>query len=51
MASTWRAKTVGPAVPSAYLDNRLPDDTSYGFHMFGVFVSPVASKIYVTSNV
>lgn len=34
MASTWRAKTVGPAVPSAYLDNRLPDDTSYGFHIF-----------------
>ncbi|XP_066399770.1 UDP-glucosyltransferase UGT13248-like [Miscanthus floridulus] len=34
MASTWRAKTVGPALPSAYLDNRLPDDTSYGFHIF-----------------
>ena len=34
MASTWRAKTVGPTVPSAYLDNRLPDDTSYGFHLY-----------------
>jgi len=34
MASTWRAKTVGPALPSAYLDNRLPDDTSCGFHIF-----------------
>ncbi|RLM87213.1 UDP-glycosyltransferase 74F2-like [Panicum miliaceum] len=34
MASTWRAKTVGPIVPSAYLDNRLPDDTSYGFHLY-----------------
>uniref|UniRef100_A0A0E0M3G7 Deoxynivalenol-UDP-glucosyltransferase n=1 Tax=Oryza punctata TaxID=4537 RepID=A0A0E0M3G7_ORYPU len=34
MASTWRSKTVGPTVPSAYLDNRLPDDTSYGFHLF-----------------
>lgn len=34
MASAWRAKTVGPAVPSAYLDNRLPDDTSYGFHLY-----------------
>ncbi|OEL22039.1 UDP-glycosyltransferase 74F2 [Dichanthelium oligosanthes] len=34
MASTWRAKTVGPTVPSAFLDNRLPDDTSYGFHLF-----------------
>uniref|UniRef100_A0A0D9XFQ3 Deoxynivalenol-UDP-glucosyltransferase n=1 Tax=Leersia perrieri TaxID=77586 RepID=A0A0D9XFQ3_9ORYZ len=34
MASTWRARMVGPTVPSAYLDNRLPDDTSYGFHLF-----------------
>lgn len=34
MSSAWRAKTVGPAVPSAYLDNRLPDDTSYGFHLY-----------------
>uniref|UniRef100_A0A0E0ETW6 Glycosyltransferase n=1 Tax=Oryza meridionalis TaxID=40149 RepID=A0A0E0ETW6_9ORYZ len=34
MASAWRAKTVGLTVPSAYLDNRLPDDTSYGFHLF-----------------
>ncbi|CAN6182985.1 unnamed protein product [Urochloa humidicola] len=34
MESTWRAKTVGPTVPSAYLDNRLPDDTSYGFHIY-----------------
>ncbi|TVU30835.1 hypothetical protein EJB05_22479, partial [Eragrostis curvula] len=33
MASRWGAKTVGPSVPSAYLDNRLPDDTSYGFHL------------------
>ena len=33
MASMWGAKTVGPTVPSAYLDNRLPDDASYGFHL------------------
>ncbi|CAL5087319.1 unnamed protein product [Urochloa decumbens] len=33
MASAWRAKTVGPTVPSAFLDNALPDDTSYGFHL------------------
>lgn len=33
MESTWRAKTVGPTVPSAYLDNRLPDDVSYGIHL------------------
>ena len=33
MASTWRAKMVGPTVPSAFLDNRLPDDVSYGIHL------------------
>jgi UDP:flavonoid glycosyltransferase YjiC (YdhE family) len=33
MASMWGAKTVGPTVPSAYLDNRLPDDVSYGYHL------------------
>uniref|UniRef100_A0A0E0M3G9 Glycosyltransferase n=1 Tax=Oryza punctata TaxID=4537 RepID=A0A0E0M3G9_ORYPU len=33
MATTWGAKTIGPTVPSAYLDNRLPDDASYGFHL------------------
>nr|CAB3453976.1 unnamed protein product [Digitaria exilis] len=32
--SRWGAKTVGPTVPSAYLDNRLPDDVSYGFHLY-----------------
>ncbi|CAL5082387.1 unnamed protein product [Urochloa decumbens] len=34
MESKWRAKTVGPTVPSAYLENRLPEDTSYGFHIY-----------------
>ncbi|CAN6198561.1 unnamed protein product [Urochloa humidicola] len=34
MASAWGAKTVGPTVPSAYLDNAMPDDTSYGFHLY-----------------
>ncbi|XP_052168345.1 UDP-glycosyltransferase 79-like [Oryza glaberrima] len=33
MAATWGARTIGPTVPSAYLDNRLPDDASYGFHL------------------
>ncbi|GJM84397.1 hypothetical protein PR202_ga00061 [Eleusine coracana subsp. coracana] len=33
MASRWGAKTVGPTVPSAYLDNRITDDKSYGFHL------------------
>ncbi|BAF25600.2 Os09g0518400 [Oryza sativa Japonica Group] len=33
MAATWGAKTVGPTVPSAYLDGRLPGDASYGFDL------------------
>ncbi|KAK1632386.1 hypothetical protein QYE76_006701 [Lolium multiflorum] len=33
LASTLGARTIGPTVPSAYLDNRLPDDVSYGFHL------------------
>lgn len=40
MASRWGAKTVGPTLPSAYLDNRLPDDVSYGFHLY----SPLAEE-------
>ncbi|KAF8780798.1 hypothetical protein HU200_000741 [Digitaria exilis] len=57
MASTWRAKTVGPTVPSAYLDNRLPDDTSYGFHLYTPLTAvtrawldakPACSVVYVS---
>uniref|UniRef100_J3MUX3 UDP-glycosyltransferases domain-containing protein n=1 Tax=Oryza brachyantha TaxID=4533 RepID=J3MUX3_ORYBR len=33
LASTWGAKTIGPTVPSASLDTRIPDDTSYGCHL------------------
>lgn len=33
LASTLGAKTIGPTVPSAYLDKRLPADVSYGFHL------------------
>nr|UHB15571.1 UDP-glycosyltransferase [Paris polyphylla] len=34
MRSLWPIKTIGPTVPSSYLDNRLCDDTHYGFHFF-----------------
>ncbi|XP_008788244.2 crocetin glucosyltransferase 2-like [Phoenix dactylifera] len=34
MASAWRAKTMGPTVPSSYLDNRLPSDSHYGFDLY-----------------
>jgi len=57
MVSTWRAKTVGPTVPSAYLDNRLPDDASYGFHLYTPLTAvtkawldarPARSAVYVS---
>uniref|UniRef100_A0A0E0M3G6 Glycosyltransferase n=1 Tax=Oryza punctata TaxID=4537 RepID=A0A0E0M3G6_ORYPU len=38
MVSAWWAKTVGPTVPSVYLDNCLPDDKSYGFHLFALVI-------------
>ncbi|KAM3372814.1 hypothetical protein ACQJBY_019613 [Aegilops geniculata] len=35
MKLTWRAKTVGPTLPSVYLgDDRLPPNKSYGFNVF-----------------
>uniref|UniRef100_A0A0D9W2N4 Glycosyltransferase n=1 Tax=Leersia perrieri TaxID=77586 RepID=A0A0D9W2N4_9ORYZ len=35
MESTWRAKTVGPTLPSFYLDDdRLPSNRNYGFKLF-----------------
>lgn len=41
MASAWRAKTIGPTVPAAYLgDGRMPGDTKYGFHLFELTTAP-----------
>uniref|UniRef100_A0A453AED2 Uncharacterized protein n=1 Tax=Aegilops tauschii subsp. strangulata TaxID=200361 RepID=A0A453AED2_AEGTS len=35
MELTWRAKVVGPTLPSYYLDdNRLPSNKSYGLNLF-----------------
>lgn len=35
MKLTWRAKTIGPTLPSYYLgDDRLPSNKSYGFNLF-----------------
>nr|6BK1_A Chain A, UDP-glycosyltransferase 79 [Oryza sativa Japonica Group] len=35
MESTWRAKTIGPSLPSFYLDDgRLRSNTAYGFNLF-----------------
>ncbi|KAK3124918.1 hypothetical protein QOZ80_7BG0596390 [Eleusine coracana subsp. coracana] len=57
MAARWGVKTIGPTVPSAYLDNRIPDDTSYGFHLYTPMTAetkawldkmPAHSVIYVS---
>ncbi|XP_050208198.1 UDP-glycosyltransferase 74G1-like [Mercurialis annua] len=34
MAKKWRLRTVGPTLPSKYLDKRLEDDTDYGIHLY-----------------
>ncbi|KAJ8435141.1 hypothetical protein Cgig2_018969 [Carnegiea gigantea] len=34
MASKMPVKTIGPAIPSMYLDKRLPDDKDYGLSLF-----------------
>lgn len=35
MESTWRAKTIGPTLPSFYLDDdRLPSNKTHGFNFF-----------------
>lgn len=30
----WRVKTVGPTLPSLYLDKRVEDDVDYGFNLY-----------------
>ena len=34
MTSRWPFKTIGPAIPSMYLDKRLEDDKEYGLNLF-----------------
>ncbi|KAM4113650.1 hypothetical protein ACJW30_04G011600 [Castanea mollissima] len=34
MTSQWPVKTVGPTIPSIYLDKRLEDDKEYGLSLF-----------------
>lgn len=34
MAKQWRMRTIGPTIPSMYLDKQLPDDTEYGLSLF-----------------
>ncbi|XP_062022946.1 UDP-glycosyltransferase 74F2-like [Rosa rugosa] len=34
MSKLWPLKTIGPAIPSMYLDNRLKEDKDYGVSLF-----------------
>jgi pathogen-inducible salicylic acid glucosyltransferase len=34
MAKIWLLRTIGPTVPSMFLDKRLEDDKNYGFDIF-----------------
>ncbi|WVZ84069.1 hypothetical protein U9M48_031141 [Paspalum notatum var. saurae] len=41
LESTWRAKTVGPTLPSFYLDDgRLPSNKAYGFNLVSSSAAP-----------
>nr|UXM20065.1 UGT41 [Panax notoginseng] len=34
LSSQWPIKTIGPSIPSMFLDKRLPDDKDYGLSLF-----------------
>lgn len=34
MAKLWKVRTIGPTVPSYYIDKRLEDDRDYNLHLF-----------------
>ncbi|THF95276.1 hypothetical protein TEA_020071 [Camellia sinensis var. sinensis] len=34
MSKLWRVRTIGPTLPSMYLDQQLKDDTDYGINLF-----------------
>ncbi|KAF2292485.1 hypothetical protein GH714_024372 [Hevea brasiliensis] len=34
MAKRWKLRTIGPTVPSMYLDKRIEDDKDYGINLF-----------------
>ena len=33
MSNLWPVRTIGPTVPSIYLDKRVDSDCDYGFHL------------------
>ncbi|XAR64296.1 hypothetical protein NMG60_11024577 [Bertholletia excelsa] len=36
MSSLWPVRTIGPTLPSFYLDKRVANDRNYGFHLYKV---------------
>ncbi|NP_001312643.1 UDP-glycosyltransferase 74G1-like [Nicotiana tabacum] len=57
MAKIYPIKTIGPTIPSMYLDKRLPDDKEYGLSVFKPMTNaclnwlnhqPVSSVVYVS---
>ncbi|KAL9227504.1 hypothetical protein vseg_003186 [Gypsophila vaccaria] len=34
MSKLWKIRTIGPTIPSYYLDNKLPDDRDYTYQLF-----------------
>lgn len=57
MANLWPVRTIGPTLPSAYLDKRVEHDVDYGFNLFKsnndtclnwLNAKQVASVVYVS---
>ncbi|CAO2817439.1 unnamed protein product [Amaranthus hypochondriacus] len=57
MSNIWHVKTIGPTIPSVYLDKRVEYDVDYGFNMYKVNnescmswlnAQHVASVVYVS---
>ncbi|KAK4349520.1 hypothetical protein RND71_032275 [Anisodus tanguticus] len=57
MANIYPMKTIGPTIPSMYLDKRLPDDKEYGMSLFKPMANeclnwlnrqPISSVVYVS---
>ncbi|KAF8393832.1 hypothetical protein HHK36_020030 [Tetracentron sinense] len=40
MSKKWRIKTIGPTVPSMYLDKRMEGNTDYGINLFHLDTDP-----------
>ncbi|KAL9238063.1 hypothetical protein vseg_012539 [Gypsophila vaccaria] len=56
MSKIFNVKTIGPTLPSAYIDKRIKDDVAYGFHAFNLdndtcmnwlSTKPAGSVIYI----